>query len=126
MTEHHPSGAPTVFMTGQRTRFSLQAERMAKKLTQLPFAFVILASVIGIFLVFAQPPGQGLDEADHFYRVWALSGGTLIAPVHHGAAGGSLPQCVVSYINRFAAEASKRSPFSVGQYWQSPVACSQQ
>jgi uncharacterized membrane protein len=123
MTEHDHSGVRTLFARRSGTRLSLQ---VTNRLTQLPVAFVVFASVIGTFLVFAQPPGQGLDEADHFYRVWALSGGTLIAPVHHGAAGGSIPQCVVSYISRFAAEASKRSSFSVGQYWQSPVACSQQ
>ncbi len=97
---------------------------LGAKLRTLPFLFAVLAALFGTFLVFSQPPGQGLDEAQHFYHVWSMAHGTFIAPIHSGAAGGYIPHCVVDYIGRFATEASQRGPFSVGNYWASPVHCS--
>ncbi len=86
--------------------------------------FTVLAIPIGAFLVFAQPPGQGLDETVHFYRVWTMSSGAIVAHSHHGVVGGYVSPCVIDYISRFSAEAAQRSPFSVSQYWHNPVRCS--
>jgi uncharacterized membrane protein len=99
--------------------------RAQASLSDLPLVFLILALAIGTFLVFAQPPGQGLDEAAHFDRIWIFADGTLIAPMHHGVPGGDIPKCVVDYLAHFSAEASKKGAFSYGQYWQSPANCSQ-
>ena len=90
----------------------------------LPLAFVILAVPVGTFLVFAQPPGQGLDETVHFYRVWTLAHGAIVAPTQHGQAGGNVSQCVVEYLNRFSAKAAQPGPFSFRQYWHTPAGCS--
>src|SRR5580692_8235131 len=90
--------------------------RVQARLSDLPLVFLILALAVGTFLVFAQPPGQGLDEAAHFDRIWTLTDGTLVAPIHHGEPGGSIPKCVVDYLTHFSAEASKEGPFSYGQY----------
>jgi uncharacterized membrane protein len=96
-------------------------EQMTIKLKELPALYVVLSLAIGTFLVFAQPPGQGLDEVRHFYRIWTFASGTLIDA--HGRAGGLIPQCVSDYMNHFANAAVKRAPFSFPQYWQSPHPC---
>ena len=97
------------------------AEQIVRKLKELPSLYVVLALTVGTFLVFAQPPGQGLDEVRHFYRVWTFASGAFIDA--HGRAGGPIPQCLSVYMNHFANAASERAPFSFSQYWQSPQPC---
>ena len=94
---------------------------MTSKLKELPTLYVVLSLAIGTFLVFAQPPGQGLDEVRHFYRVWTFASGAFVDA--HGRAGGPIPQCVSDYMNHFANAALKRAPFSFPQYWHSPRPC---
>jgi uncharacterized membrane protein len=84
----------------------------------------VLAFVVGTFLVFAQPPGQGLDETVHFDRVWTLSQGDVVVAVHRGEPGGHVPTCVSDYLSRFSSEASRKAPFAFSQYWQQPADCS--
>ena len=43
-----------------------------------PTLYLVLSLAIGTFLVFAQPPGQGLDEVRHFYRVWTFASGAFV------------------------------------------------
>jgi uncharacterized membrane protein len=104
-----------------------RSPRVVDRLRQvpLPTLFVMMALPVGVFLVFAQPPGQGLDEADHFYRVWTLAHGAVVAPSPHGRGGGYLQPCVTQYFSRFSAEAGQRGAFSFLHYWQSPTGCSQ-
>jgi uncharacterized membrane protein len=102
----------------------LQAKLSGRRRARLPLAFLVLSFVVGTFLVFTQPPGQGLDEAAHFYRVWTLAQGTIVAPSQHAHAGGYVPQCIAEYFNRFATEAYSRRSFSINQYWHSPLGCS--
>ena len=117
---------PPAIDKSPRLHSGLPVARMICRLRQipLPLLFVILALPVGIFLVFAQPPGQGLDEGVHFYRVWTLSHGAIEAPSLHGHAGGKIPQCVVDYFNQFYTDASRRGSFSFVQYWRTPVGCS--
>jgi uncharacterized membrane protein len=109
-------------LKASRIRVRASAEQIASKLKELPSLYVVLALTVGTFLVFAQPPGQGLDEVRHFYRVWTFASGSFIDA--HGRAGGPIPQCVSDYMNHFASAASGRGPFSFRQYWQSPQPCS--
>ena len=102
-------------------RVRASAQPMTSKLKELPTLYVVLSLAIGTFLVFAQPPGQGLDEVRHFYRVWTFASGAFVDA--HGRAGGPIPQCVSDYMNHFANAASRRAPFSFPQYWQSPHPC---
>ena len=99
--------------------------RLGRRVRDLPLVFALLAFVVGTFLVFAQPPGQGLDEAVHFNRVWELAQGHVVAPIHHGTPGGFIPRCVSDYLAHFSAHASEPGPFSFNQYWHSPNPCSQ-
>ena len=102
-------------------RVRANADQIALKLKELPTLCVVLALTVGKFLAFAQPPGQGLDEIRHFYRVWTFASGAFVDA--HGKAGGSIPQCVSDHVNHFANAASGRRPFSFPQYWQSPHPC---
>ncbi len=102
---------------------SVGSTRFGTRLRDLPFLFAGLAFVIGSFLVLAQPPGQGLDEATHFNRVWTLSQGQIVVPDHGGVPGGNIPQCVTAYFGEFSAKASGGSPYSFAAYWRTP-ACS--
>jgi uncharacterized membrane protein len=94
---------------------------MTSKLKELPALYLVLSLVIGTFLVFAQPPGQGLDEVRHFFRVWTFASWSITDA--HGRAGGPVPQCVSDYMNHFADAAVRRAPFSFPQFWQSPHPC---
>jgi uncharacterized membrane protein len=109
---------------GPRGRSDLlrQLNRIGNRVSQLPLhlVFVAFALAVGIFLVFAQPPGQGLDETVHFYRVWSLAHGSLVAPRVKGEYGGYVSQCVVDYLKRFSTDATRRSAFSFANYWQTP------
>src|SRR5215471_14893468 len=60
--------------------------------------FLALALPVGLFLAVSIPPGQGLDEPDHFYRVTQLSGGEVLGEGTGDTAGGPLPTCVVAYM----------------------------
>src|SRR3984957_12522028 len=97
-------------------RVRANADQIALKLKELPTLCVVLALTVGKFLAFAQPPGQGLDEIRHFYRVWTFASGAFVDA--HGRAGGPIPQCVSDYMNHFANAALKRAPFSFPQYWE--------
>jgi len=99
--------------------------RLGRGIRDLSLVFALLAFVVGTFLVFAQPPGQGLDEAVHFNRVWEIAQGHVVAPIHHGTPGGFIPRCVSDYLAHFSAQASEPGPFSFNQYWHSPTPCSQ-
>ncbi|HVA09962.1 MAG TPA: DUF2142 domain-containing protein, partial [Acidimicrobiales bacterium] len=103
----------------------VRIRRVSIRRSDLPVAFVILAFVVGTFLVFAQPPGQGLDEASHFDRIWTLAQGNVVVPIHNGKPGGYIPKCAVDYTEQFSGEASQRGSFAFSQYWHTPVHCSQ-
>ena len=100
----------------------VRAEQVVSWLKELPSLYLVLALTVGTFLVFAQPPGQGLDEVRHFYRVWTFASGALVDA--HGRTGGPIPQCVSVYMNHFANAALGRAPFSFSQSWRSPQPCS--
>jgi uncharacterized membrane protein len=106
---------------GRDTRRNVYGQ-FRDKLRDLPTLYVVLSLIVGTFLVFAQPPGQGLDEVRHFYRVWSFASGSFLPP--HSQATTTIPSCVADYMNRFANEAAKAGPFSFGQYWHTPQMCS--
>ncbi len=110
--------------TGPQRAFSARSLTATRGLANLPVAFAILAFVVGTFLVFAQPPGQGLDETAHFTRVWTLSQGDLIVPVRHREPGDYVPKCISDYLDTFSGQASKGVPYAFGRYWSSPISCS--
>jgi uncharacterized membrane protein len=85
--------------------------------------FLGLALAVGIFLVFTQPPGQGLDEQNHFLRTWTLAHGAIVAPIVHGRAGGQVPLCITHYFSHFQQYSLSTKAFSIDQYWHVPRAC---
>ena len=94
---------PAILQASER-HLPLSIARLGGRLKELPFLFAVLAFVVGTFLVLAQPPGQGLDEATHFNRVWTLSQGNIVVPDRNGEPGGEIPQCVTAYLERVLGE----------------------
>jgi uncharacterized membrane protein len=66
---------------------------MIRKLRQLhPTAlFPIVATAVGLPLIFLIPPFQSPDEPAHYFRAWALSEGKLFAEATPTASGSVLP-----------------------------------
>ncbi len=110
---------PAILQASER-HLPLSIARLGGRLKELPFLFAVLAFVVGTFLVLAQPPGQGLDEATHFNRVWTLSQGNIVVPDRNGEPGGEIPQCVTAYLREFSAKASSGSSYSFATYWRTP------
>lgn len=55
-------------------------------------AFVLLALIFGVTLVFATPPFRAPDEAGHFWRADAIALGYWIPPMHHGHPSAYIPR----------------------------------
>lgn len=53
--------------------------------------FVIFALFFGIMYILVTPPFQSVDEANHFYRAYSISGGNFIDIKTNGAVGNYLP-----------------------------------
>jgi len=62
--------------------------------------FLVLALPVCLYLAVAIPPGQGLDEPNHFFRVLQLSRGQVLAERSGDKVGGQVPSCVVAYLSQ--------------------------
>ena len=58
------------------------------------WGFLIIAAIMGIFMGLVNPPFQAPDEDAHFFRVYQLSEGTIVAEKSQEKIGGWLPQCI--------------------------------
>lgn len=85
--------------------------------------FLSLALPFGVFLVFAIPPFQGLDEPSHFFRVYSISDGALVAPTAGGDAGAVLPACLPAYAGVLGARAAAPGPLHAGDSFTLPAGC---
>jgi uncharacterized membrane protein len=88
--------------------------------------FLALALPVGLFLVFAVPPFQGLDEPNHFLRAVSISGGAFVAPVVDGRSGDILPACVTSYTDEVFHSQVRPGRFGPGQGFVEPAGCASQ
>lgn len=84
--------------------------------------FLLLGLPIGLFLVFSIPPFQGLDEPNHFFRVYSISTGTLVDPITGGRAGAVLPACVTDYAYGLYREGTQPVRFRPHDY-VTPAGC---
>ncbi|MEM7572838.1 MAG: DUF2142 domain-containing protein [Bacteroidota bacterium] len=64
--------------------------------------FLVLASSFGLFFVFSNPPFQGPDEVNHFYRAYAISTGQWEPDTSLDRRGGTVPLSVVQMVDTFA------------------------
>jgi uncharacterized membrane protein len=85
--------------------------------------FLLLATPVCLFLAFAIPPGQGLDEANHFLRVYQVSGGTILSEYSDRHIGGAVPSCAVTYLYRSGVAAAQPGPFQWRSFFQQPAGC---
>jgi uncharacterized membrane protein len=88
--------------------------------------FLALALPVGLFLALAIPPFQGLDELDHFFRAYSISGGALVSPMVGSDAGDVLPACVPAYAHGLYDEATRPGPFHVSDFFTLPAGCAAQ
>jgi uncharacterized membrane protein len=85
--------------------------------------FVVLATPVCLFLAFAIPPSQGLDERNHFLRVYQLSGGTILSEYSHGHVGGVVPSCAVTYLDHLYDVGAQAGVFHWRTFFQLPAGC---
>lgn len=85
--------------------------------------FLALVLPVGLWLLFATPPFQGLDEPDHFDRAYTITQGELVVQSHHGQLGGFLPLCVADWGGFEFRHASAKGPFNPADFWRQPVSC---
>jgi uncharacterized membrane protein len=111
--------------------------------------FLVIGGGLGLFLVFAVPPAQGIDEPNHFSRVWTLTDGAVIAPVRGPhkivwifpsagvppsqpvrkgvhRAGGVVPACVQRYLATLYADGASPGHFTLAEAWRTPANCAHQ
>lgn len=84
---------------------------------------LLLVAPVGLFLVFAVPPFQGLDEPNHFYRAYALSGGVLVQPIRAGHQVAELPACVPLYASGLWTKGTTPVAFHPREFWTTPPGC---
>jgi predicted membrane protein DUF2142 len=85
--------------------------------------FLVLGVPIGLFLAFLVPPFQGLDEPNHFFRVYAISSGTLVEPMMGRRAGSVLPDCVTGYAHGLFKEGTRAVRFRPADFFSVPPGC---
>jgi uncharacterized membrane protein len=85
--------------------------------------FLGLALPVGIYLVFAIPPFQGLDEVSHFLHTYSISGGALVATRKGVNAGTVLPACLPAYGFGLYAQATRPGAFHPSDYFTLPAGC---
>lgn len=86
--------------------------------------FLVLGLPIGLFLAFLIPPSQGLDEPNHFFRVYSISSGNLVDPMNGGRTGAVLPACVKDYALGLYSEGRQPVPFHLAEFLRAPAGCS--
>ncbi len=115
----------------------------------LPTWFLVIGTFVGLFLVFFVPPGQGLDEPNHFSRVWSITDGDIVNGVKYPGQivwiypspgippsqavkpgvhrfGDPIPACVRRYLAGLYARGAKPGSFSPGDFWHTPAGCATQ
>jgi uncharacterized membrane protein len=85
--------------------------------------FLALGSAFGVFAVFFTPPGQGLDEPNHWARAYTLSEGSLVAERRGTDGGGRMPACAYEYVRRVQETAADPGPMPRGRFWATPAGC---
>src|SRR5580658_1938643 len=67
---------------GRSTAPTAGKRRLVDKLHEVKLTtwFLLIGGGLGVLLVFAVPPAQGIDEPNHFSRVWTLTNGAIVAP----------------------------------------------
>jgi uncharacterized membrane protein len=116
---------------------------------QLSTWFLLIGTFVGLFMVFFIPPGQGLDEPNHFSRVWSITEGHIVSdeklpgqivwiypspgisasqavkPGIHRF-GDPIPACVQRYLATLYADGATPGGFTPGDFWHTPTGCSNQ
>lgn len=108
--------------------------------------FLVVAGALGLFLVLAVPPTQGIDEPNHFSRVWTITSGDIVdssrgpgqvvwiypaigvratqrvEPGIHRA-GELVPACVQEYLSLLYTYWARHGHSSLAAAWRTPAGC---
>lgn len=79
---------------------------MTKKYFQLEYIFLVLAIIMGTFVVLVTPPMCSPDENAHFVNSYAISTGDMYPDVNGGYAGRYLPENIYNFVNEYNAKAA--------------------
>jgi uncharacterized membrane protein len=91
--------------------------------------YLLVAVPFGLLFVFLTPPSQVLDEAAHWYRVWEVTDGRVIAEVTTDQSSGldvnvaDYPRCVPGYTEYFVSVAASPEPFDSSDFWTNHADC---
>jgi len=103
---------------------SRAAQRLrAVQAIDLPVWFLVLGAVFGVLLVFFTPPSQGLDEPNHFFRVYSISKGEIVTPIPAGRAGAVVPACTYEYVNDLYITALHPTNYRFADFWRTAPGC---
>lgn len=88
---------------------------LVQKLDLATIAFILIASVIGLFFVFKTPLLWGSDETSHVGRVYQLAHGTILSQeVHQGYSGygfgGYVPSSLLDVVNYVNVDFNQNGP----------------
>jgi uncharacterized membrane protein len=64
-------------------------------------AWLVIGIVAVLGMAFVTPPFQTPDEAQHYFRAYQISEGTMLADVEHGQSGGHLPVSLQGFAEHF-------------------------
>ncbi|MBO0727621.1 MAG: DUF2142 domain-containing protein [Acidimicrobiaceae bacterium] len=86
--------------------------------------FLVVVVPFGLAILALLPPSQGLDESNHFYRVYSITDGHIL-PVHQGNRwGGEIPACDIRYQMRvFSQAATPGGSIDARNFLSTPPGC---
>lgn len=125
LVRHGPVAAGTVTAPASVVDRAKQRLRTLEGL-DLAVWFLILGAVFGVVLVFFTPPSQGLDEPNHFFRVYSISQGQIVTPIPHGRAGVVVPACTYEYVNDLYVTALHPTNYDFRDFWRTAPGCARQ
>lgn len=94
--------------------------------------YLLVAIPAGLFFALLVPPSQVLDESAHFFRVWQVSTGDVVADTAvdpntgDEVTAGTYDRCVRLYMDEFSQLAQTPAPFVWRDFWLDTPDCSPQ
>jgi uncharacterized membrane protein len=97
----------------------------------LPTLYLLVALPAGLAFSLLIPPSQVLDESAHFFRVWQIAEGNVVAERTDLGDGqvvnsGTYDLCVREYVSEFGELATTPQAFELDDYWFDTPDCSPQ
>lgn len=90
--------------------------------------YLLTAIVAGLFFAVFVPPSQVLDESAHFFRVWQITEGNVVADTRtdqwgEEVPGGTYDVCVREYVDEFFELAQTPASYDWSDFWVDTPRC---